>query len=607
MTVGAEELGREPALTLRLTGALHSLQEAALKPGASSTVTARYSDVISDLGAWKRDKQLLKDALYLNPTSAAIHHKLGNYYSTSKLKKSVYHLELAKHLEPLNVSVLFDLGSLYRKLGDYPKCMHAIASASVLAPTDVRILSCLASLHSSGGDVERAIELGRRVVALDPGFAEGHNNLGIFLRDAGLVREAILEFEACVSLDPGNLHAPHSFLMSLNYLSDMSPEEVASHHYRWGSLTLSQAGRFFTGFNPRSGAFKIGYLSPDFRGHSVSYFVESLLRFHDRREFQVICFHDSRENDDAKTDRLRGLAADWRVTGGLSELELLNTIQAADLDVLVELAGHSGNNRLRVVACKPARKTITYLGYPNTTGLRSVDCRIVDNVTDPPTSDALCAEQLVRMPSCFLCYTPPPSPPAGLRCQLCLDGRLTGKTVFGSFNTLAKHSEATLALWARVLAAVPASVLVLKCKALQSASIAERFEKKFPGRLISMGMTANTETHLHCYSHIDIALDSFPYSGTTTSCEALVSGVPVVSLTGRAHAQNVTASLLAAVGYPEWAARTEDEYVAIARGLAGDRGRLKAWKEGGLRREVEGSALCDGERHTREIEAIYVS
>ncbi len=310
----------------------------------------------------------------------------------------------------------------------------------------------------------------------------------------------------------------------------------------------------------------IGVLSADLRTHSVAFFAEPLLR-HVPSWATLKVFSLAATPNDQLTRRFQGLANQWIDAKAMDDVALNKAIRAQQIDVLIELQGHTGGNRLLALADKPAPVIITALGYPNTTGLPSIDWRLVDSITDPPGSESLCTERLLRLDPCFLCYSPPTDAP-----EPALPPPSAPLT-FGSFNALSKISAATIELWARVLAAVPDSRLLLKTHALSDPSARNNLMERLADAGISrdrVDVVPHTPTireHLEVYSRIHVALDTTPYNGTTTTCEALWLGVPVVCLAGDRHASRVSASLLAAIGRPDLVARSKDDYVATARSI----------------------------------------
>jgi predicted O-linked N-acetylglucosamine transferase (SPINDLY family) len=349
---------------------------------------------------------------------------------------------------------------------------------------------------------------------------------------------------------------------------------------------------------------RLGYLSPDFNHHAVAYFIEPVLAAHDRTRVEVFCYA-SVAVPDRFTDRLRGLAEHWRDIARLDDDAAAALIRADNLDLLIDLAGHSARHRLLVLARRPAPVQATWIGYPNTTGLDAIDYRITDAVSDPVgQTEAWHSEKLVRLPANFSCYRPDDDAPAVNN----LPAAAAGAVTFGCFNQFAKVTPEVIALWARLLAKLPGSRLLLKSRGLGDPGVAARVQAAFaaagvgPARLILNGDELSVADHLGLYHKVDIALDPFPYNGTTTTCEALWMGVPVVTLAGSTHVSRVGASLLTHAGLAGWIAATPDDYVARAVAAVRDLPALAALRRG-LREQVRTSPLCDAVRFTRGFEA----
>ncbi len=351
---------------------------------------------------------------------------------------------------------------------------------------------------------------------------------------------------------------------------------------------------------------RIGLVSPDLRSHSVAYFARPLIE-NLGPGFKVHVFFTSRDPDDA-TLRFRAFVTRaggaWHDAARLEHLAITQLIRTQKIDVLIDLSGLTNNHRLPVFALKPAPVQVTAIGYPGTTGLRTFDARITDTLADPPGEERWHTEPLLRLDPCFLCYTPideaPPPAPGPLE--------RGGPVTFGSFNAVSKFSDRVLALWARVLNAVPGSRLVLKVggssKPGAAAPLLSRLQRAGidPARVTLLERTTTQSEHLALYSEMDIALDTFPYHGTTTTCEALLMGVPVISRAGDRHASRVGLSLLTAAGRPQWAVLSDDDFVARAVELAQDPARLAS-----LRRELRpallASPLCDAPAYGRRFAA----
>eukprot|EP00439_Symbiodinium_sp_Y106_P063361 s128_g9.t2 len=471
----------------------------------------------------------------------------------------------------------------------------------------------LGAIYGSMGRMADAIRLTRVAIESSRQDAEAYNNLALLLRDQCDVDACLENLDLCISLEPENRHAGSNRLMSLNYQSERLPEEVFEAHRSWGRSLEQRLGQAFYRWNhAQKGAaapLRVGYVSPDFYSHSVSYFIHAALKYHDPAFVDVVCYSDVVQEDD-KTRHFRSLVPRWRNICGRRDEEVAKLIWEDGIDILVDLTGHTGNNRLGVFACKPAPVCITWLGYPHTTGLSRMDYRISDEHADPKDAPGLTTEKLLYLPECFLCYTPPDSAPPVL---LKPAQENYGCVTFGCFNNLAKVSTLTIRLWSKVLHEVPDARLFVKSKALACPKVQEKMRRAFAmhgiaaARLDLTGLQPQTGSHLHMYSFIDVALDTAPYAGTTTTCEALYMGVPVVTLKGRGiHAQNVGASLLSAVQLSDLVTETEEEFVKQAGACARNVARLAALRAG-LRTRMQRSVLCDGPRHVARLERLYAT
>jgi predicted O-linked N-acetylglucosamine transferase (SPINDLY family) len=412
-----------------------------------------------------------------------------------------------------------------------------------------------------------------------------------------------------VHLKPDYPDAHTNLLFSTNYHRELSARAIFEQHRAWGETH----GRTRAGLPPAPNSrepqrrLRVGYVSPDLRGHSVAYFIEPILAQHDRAHYETYCYAEiPKAKQDSTTERFKALSGHWVDTCGLSDRALAERVRADGIDILVDLAGHTANNRLRAFAYQPAPVQITYLGYANTTGMPAMHFRLTDQWADPPGQERFYTEELIRLPRGFLCYAPPQDAPAVSP----LPAREAGYVTFGSFNVLSKISPQVVALWADILGALPNARLLLKNRAMTDADTREDYYRQFAEhgiareRLEMIGWTVSRQEHLALYSRIDIALDTFPYHGTTTTCEALWMGAPVITLEGDRHAARVGVSLLSRLGLHELIAHEESEYMDKAITFAADLDRLAALRAG-LRARMLGSGLCDGAAFTRELEEVY--
>jgi len=449
----------------------------------------------------------------------------------------------------------------------------------------------------------------RRATELNPGHHEALNNLGYVHLSLLEPEQAVEDFHRAVAARPDFAVGWHNLLFARSYLPELDPDACLAERADWGRRATAAAGpppappaaRRRGGTDP----VRVGYLSPDFRFHPVGFFIEPVLAAHDRSRAWVACYANVAAPD-AATERMRAQADAWTNVSGLSDAEVARRVREDGIDVLVDLAGHAGGTRLPVLAYRPAPVQAGYLGDPLTSGLEAVDYRLTDAWADPPGAERWYSEALVRIPGGFCCYrmpydAPPVTPlPAGS----------TGAVTFGSLMNPAKINRRVIALWARVLQAVPDAHLLLFRHDFASAALRERFTAAFraegvdPERVTCEGRRGANREYLAVYDRIDVALDTFPFCGHTTTCEALWMGVPVVTLAGRLFAERMGVSLMNRVGLPELVAEDADGFVATARDLAADRGRLAALRAA-LRDRVAGSSLCDAAGFTRTLEDVY--
>jgi predicted O-linked N-acetylglucosamine transferase (SPINDLY family) len=346
----------------------------------------------------------------------------------------------------------------------------------------------------------------------------------------------------------------------------------------------------------------VGYLSGDFVRHSVSYFFAALLAQHDRGRFEVFCYHNNPVAD-VVTTQFKSQAEHWRDCDGLSDEGLRDRIVDDGIDVLVDLSGHTAGSRVFVFALAAAPLQVGFLGYPTVSGVPAMDYRITDGVIDPGDQPTLPHDRPLPLPRSMFCYRPDEAPPLAEPPLL-----RRGFVTFGSFNHIAKVSDHTLALWAGAMNAVPGSRLLLKSAAMAQTGNRRNIEAFMAARGIAAERLqlqpwhADKRSHLELYNEVDIALDTFPYNGATTSCEALWMGLPLLTRRGATHVSRMGASLLAAVDRRDWVAADDEGFVALAARVAGDAAALQRWRAG-ARGHLQSSALFDQAGFARAFEA----
>lgn len=550
-----------------------------------------------------------KNALKINPKYINIYINIGSLLrDIGKTDEAISWYEKALLLGDTSGESYLNLGNTYELLHNNKKAIEYFQKALAVMPNSASVYNNLGSALLAQGKIGQAMECLGKALALQPAYPNAYLNMGNALTLRCRPREAVECYEKVLSMEPGRAGVLSNLLLTLNYM-DMEPAALARRHFEIGAQIeapfLNQQCRHDTG-RDAGRRLRIGYVSPDMRNHAVMFFLEPLMKAHDRNAVELFCYADVYQPDDA-TARLQALSDGWRSAAGVPDERLTELIRADGIDILVDLAGHSANNRLPVFARKPAPIQVTWLGFPNTTGMTTMDYRLVDDITDPPgVADPLASETLVRLENGFLCYQPPAEAPAPAPAP-CLDN---GFITFGSFNNLAKLSPETFEAWGRLLKRLPTARLLIKSYLLADegacALCLERLAEHGieAGRVTLLQGIADKAGHLAGYHRVDIGLDAFPYNGTTTTCDALWMGVPVVTLTGNSHAGRVGASLLTRVGLSNLVAPDIAGYVDIAAGLAADPSAL-ATLRANLRPRMGASPLCDGPAFAATVEAAY--
>lgn len=571
-----------------------------------------FAHVHARRGAFNDVMDCCDKAIALHPGNAGAHYTRGvALQNLRRSRDAEQSYREVLRIDPRQPDARNNLGLVLLDLGRAEEAMDMFRDLSAGQkdrPTTVLAHTNLALALMALDRYRDAEASARNALALDPHYAPALDNLGCALREQGRVEEAIVQYRHAVSRQPGFLAAHHNLLFALNYCSRLDTKAIFAEHRRWAQLHADPLLEHRGYDNERDAAkrLRVGYVSPDFRSHSVAFFLEPLLASHDRSQFEVYCYSNV-ARPDAITDRLRELADRWRPIFDRSDRQVVNAVREDRIDILVDLAGHGFGHRLLVFARKPAPVQATWLGYPNTTGMMAMDYRVTDAWADPPgDSDTRHSETLLRLPRGFLCYQPlPDSPPVSE-----LPSRATGRITFGCFNNSAKISAPVLDAWSEILKAVPGSRLLLKSRQLRDPPLRRYYECEFqnrgvdPQRVEMVGRIESKHGHMDLYGRVDIGLDPFPYNGTTTSCEALWMGVPVVVLAGDRHAGRVGVSLLTSVNLTELIAQTVPEYQRIAVELARNPERLAAYRSG-MRDRMRQSPLLDAAGFTRAMESAY--
>ena len=473
-------------------------------------------------------------------------------------------------------------------------------------PDQSGLTTSLVEVLQAQGRFDDAVAFVEARLASRPDDGEACEHLARLYRDSGFVDKALSLFGRVAELRPDDAMAGTAVLFQQQFVPHDRARQL-ERHAEWA--------RRFAGGDPgwaredtdRGRAdperrLRIGYVSADFNLSSAMNFIEPLLASRQSAQFEVVCYCSSKR-EDRGTEKLRGFADGWRDVTELDDDALCRRVRADRIDILVDLNGHTRGNRLTAFARRPAPVQVSYLGYGATTGVPAMDWRLTDARVDPPGNEAFYVERLFRLPNCMWCFAPSPdAPEVGA-----LPAGASDAVTFGSFNQIPKLSDRILAAWARILARVPGSRLMVVgvrpgagrrriVEALAAGGVEE-------GR-VTLIERVNFPRYLSLHAQTDIALDSFPYGGGATTCNALWMGVPVLTLRGDETMARSGASLLGAVGMPDWVAGSDEEYVDKAREFAGRRDALAGIRRG-LRQRLRESVLCDAQGFMRDVEAGY--
>jgi len=592
--------GRRQASAERFERALAQM------PDHAGALTS-YAMLLLDAGDAQAATDLAERAIKVDPGRMSAHHVLGRAKcQAGNLAAGIASLRRAVALRPDAFEVEIDLGkALYDALALEDAERH-LRHARDLAPLSAEVHIRLGNLYRRRQRHDEALAAYHRAVELDAGMAQAHNNLGTMLAELGDGEAAVAALRQALVLAPDRPSTWSNLLLASSWSDRLPAAEIAAEHRAYGRHFGVQvqplapiALRSFQGRR-----LKIGYVSSDFRGHAVAVFMQPLLTHHDRQRFEIYALYNFTADDEV-TAHIRTLVEHFIPVAGMTDRELAEWIRAEGIDILVDLNGHTAHNRLPLFLLKPAPIQITWLGYLATTGLPTMDYRLTDARADPPgRTEALHTETLWRLPDSLWCYEPYCfAPEVGP-----LPALRNGHVTFASLNNPAKISATILGLWARILRALPDARLFLIRSALEDRTSAlERFFAAHgvdPSRVDFLARQS-TADYLALYSRVDVALDTWPCAGGTTTCDALWMGVPPITLAGERSFSRSGASVLTAVDAPELIAETADDYVAKATALAQDLPRL-ATLRGTLRDRVRTSPLVDAARFAAAIEHAYV-
>lgn len=543
-------------------------------------------------------------AVALNPLHAEARNNLGlALQALGDLTGAAASFREAIALNPQLAGAHLNLGIVLNECGETDSAIQAMEQSILVDPTTAGPFTNLGGTLLRQGRLTEAIARLRQAVAVDPSYTDAWSNLGNALLPSGEFEEALAHHRRAIELAPESPSRLSNWMLAQQYCPGITAETLAREHAEWDQrLGIKEIPPHVNLRDPAK-TLRVGFVSADFGRHPIGFFTLKLLENHDPRVFTAVCYSCGRRPD-AITERLKAAADEWHAIRNTTHAELAERIRGDSIDILFDMAGHTAHNRLRSFGYKPAPLQVTWAGYVGTTGLAAMDYLLADRYQVPAGEDVHYRERVLRMPNDYICYTPPEGAPDVAP----LPASGSGFVTFGCFNNPAKINDPLLDAWAEILGELPGSRLFLKYSQMDDPIIRQRVAARLgkhgidPSRLIFEPRSPHREL-LAAYNRVDIALDTFPYSGGLTTCEALWMGVPVVTFPGATFAGRHSTSHLSNVGLTETIAADIPGYIATAVALANDLDRL-AELRATLRRQMAASPLCDGPRFARDFETM---
>lgn len=547
-----------------------------------------------------------RQILRRDPEHADSLHLLGIVaLQTGHLEPALALVQKAVALRPDGAVYRNNLGQVLERLGRGDEALRCYEQALALDPDYAEAFNNLGHLLEARDRLTEAEARYRDALRLDPSLAEAHNNLANVLKDRGELDAAIAAYRRAIELRPDLPYFHSNLLLTLHYHPDYSPADLAREHREWAKrhvAPLVSSHRPHTNDPRPERRLRVGYVSPDFREHAVARFVLPLFREHDRAQVEIFAYSDVLRPD-AVTESIRAQVERWQDVSALTDEGLAAAVRMDGIDILVDLAAHSARNRLLTFARKPAPVAVTYLAYCSTTGVDAIDYRLTDRFLDPRAEDLRhYAERSVHLPNCYWCYSAPALPAERLpACE-----RRPGPPMFGCLNNFAKVTPATLDLWMQLLQRAPEAGLILYARGeSHRARVREALQRAgLPVTRVSFVGGQPFADYLETYRGIDVALDPFPYTGGTTTCDALWMGVPVVTLAGETAVSRGGVTLLSHVGLTRLVATSASDYVELAVRLLRDRADRELLRAE-LRGRLERSQVMNAPAFARGLEAAF--
>ncbi|MCD6055614.1 MAG: putative UDP-N-acetylglucosamine--peptide N-acetylglucosaminyltransferase isoform [Gammaproteobacteria bacterium] len=548
-------------------------------------------------------QELLREA----PHHAAALTNLGAAFeSLGRKREAMACFKKACELAPDNANALSNLGASYQQFGQLTEAIACFEKCIAQHPEHAMAYANLAYAYFQYGYLGKALSFCEKALMLEPTNTVAQLNLGLIEVNRGNIQAGLIAFNTVLELEPGDKAASSNIVYASTYSDELSDETVLNLHRQCGdslSKSITPYNTWQVSRDPNR-KLRIGYLSADFHVHPVAYVFTSFLPYHDKSAVDIVAYSNGIKADET-TKLIKSQCTEWNDVIRLNDRELAAKIRADQIDLLIDLGGHTAQSRLSVLAYKAAPIQATYIGYPMTTGLSTVDYLIADKEVCPEKYSHLYTEKIAYLPGSIFCFRPHDFAPKIVELPALKKGYLT----FGCYNNLPKLTPAVVRLWSQLLKALPTAKLILKSRPFADDSTVKRYQQLFLAEGVELeridfrGPSVHPEM-LSQLNEMDIALDPFPFAGGITTCETLWQGVPLITLAGTRFSQRMGLSFLTNLGLTEWIASTHQDYIAIAKRASEHLNELALLRQA-LRAKMAASLLCDGKRFAAQLETLY--
>jgi protein O-GlcNAc transferase len=524
------------------------------------------------------------------------------------LVDALRHYNQASSIAPDDLYARYWLATCYEQRGNLPRAREHCEAGLRIDPKQIGMLLRLGSIAMAARDHKLALDCYLKAAELDPEIPDIDSMLGDQYCLLGEIAIGVEHFNRALRRNPQSARLQSNRLFVLNYASLLAPDQLFAEHRRWGEMHESLLRKHWHSHqNPKDPdrILRVGYVSGDLRDHSVSFFVEPLLAYHDLGQVSVVCFDTSRYPEDSVTCRLKGFGHTWRHVGDIDDNTLAEAVRRERIDILVDLSGHTEMNRLLMFARKPAPVQATWLGYLGTTGLTSMDYRITDAYLDPPgQTERYHTEALYRLPNAA-CFSPRGATPDVGDLPAARNGYVT----FGFVNQWSKVTTSVIECWCEILRRATDSRLIIVARGANNPAFTKEVRTAFgvrgiDTRRVSVRPTSSLTQFLALFEQLDVTLDPFPYGGGTTTMHSLWMGVPVVTLAGHSAFSRNAVGPLTEVGLCDLIGAKQDDYARIAESLTRDIDRLRRIRRG-LRSRMLSSPIGMQQSFTRHMETAF--